>query len=72
MIILAFTACVIGTTPELCKDNTITFLENRKWVTPWQCNHYGQAELAKWKSTHPDYRVVKFKCVPKENQEHEI
>ena len=72
MIILAFTACIIGSAPPLCNDYTVTFLENQKWVTPWQCNHYGQAELSKWKSTHPRYKVTRFKCVPKEKQEHEI
>ena len=72
MIILAFTACVINTAPERCMDYSISFLENAKWVTPIQCVHNAQPELAKWRINHPRYRIARFKCVPGDKQEHEI
>jgi len=72
MIVLAFTACMIDTEPQRCLDYKMKFLENIKWVTPYQCAHYGQPELAKWVVNHPRYKITRFKCTTKEKEEHEI
>ena len=46
--------------PLRCKDVNLTFLAES--VTPFQCFHYGQVELAKWAAEHPMWRVARFRC----------
>ena len=46
--------------PEKCKDLRLSFAAEN--LTPFQCFHYGQMELAKWREGHPNWRVAKFRC----------
>lgn len=47
--------------PLRCKDLNLVFAAES--ITPYQCLHYGQQELAKWSSEHPGWYVVHgFKC----------
>ncbi len=47
--------------PLRCKDVNLIFAGES--VTPFQCFHYGQMELAKWTVEHPGWKIVHgFKC----------
>lgn len=43
------------------KDITLTFVSEQV-VTPQQCVMYGQAEMAKWFTEHPNYKIMRWKC----------
>ena len=46
--------------PKRCKDVHLSFAADN--VTPFQCMHYGQAEIAKWTMGHPNWQVKRFTC----------
>lgn len=59
MFELIITACLIGE-PMSCRDTHLTYLGNVP--TPHQCFQNGMPEMAKWKRTHSDWQITKFKC----------
>lgn len=61
MIEIAAAVCLI-TSPERCRDITLTF--DADSVTPFTCMMNGQLGLAQWTETHPNWRIVRFTCRP--------
>lgn len=62
MIELVLSACSILHGAQ-CKTERLTYMAQS--VTPHQCMLYGQAEIAKWTETHPNWRVHKWSCGPR-------
>ena len=58
MIALVFTAC-LQASPMVCQEQNLLFAEQ---MTPMACLMNAQPELAKWKATHPRWRISSFKC----------
>lgn len=69
MIVLAFTACLIGT-PHFCKPVSLFF--DASEVTPYCCLIRGQVEMAKWIVEHPGWEISRdevgagYRCGPPE------
>jgi hypothetical protein len=61
MIEIAAAVCLIAT-PERCRDVALTFDAEAQSLTPFQCMMYGQAELAKWTTGHPNWKIAKWSC----------
>lgn len=66
MLVLVISACMIDN-PSVCKDARFTFEETN--VTPQQCMFYGQQEMSKWLSEHPNYRIMKWRCDTREQKD---
>lgn len=62
MIHIVASICLIAA-PSPCKDLVLPVEGVYASMTPYQCMHMGQTELAKWFEEHPGYRVERFKCV---------
>jgi hypothetical protein len=61
MLVLALSVCM-AQSPDTCKDVNLTFVADN--TTPTQCMIYGQPEIAKWNTLHPDWTVKKWRCMP--------
>lgn len=59
MIELVFSVCMLSQ-PMTCKDVRMTFLEEQ--ASPAQCMMNGQISMAEWISSHPDWKIGRFKC----------
>lgn len=57
MIELAFVAC-LSFAPDTCEKQSMLFTD----VTPMQCMRGAQPELAKWVSTHQNWRIANWQC----------
>jgi hypothetical protein len=53
------------------KDITLTYYTEQV-VTPQTCMMHGQAEMAKWYSEHPNYKIMRWKCLNTEEQKKRI
>jgi len=71
MISVMFVACLI-TQPLICKEVNLTFLQDIKNITPYQCQHTAGVELIKWAKDHPRYKIARWKCVPENKREFKI
>ena len=58
MIVLAFVAC-LNTSPDQCREVNLVFAEE---ITPMACVMQAQPILAEWATTHPKWRVGRWKC----------
>lgn len=61
MIEIAAAVCLFSA-PDRCKDISLVF--EAEAITPYTCVMYGQGELAKWTSDHPNWRIAKWTCRP--------
>jgi hypothetical protein len=59
MIEILLSVCMVSD-PQRCKDVHLTYAAES--VTPHQCMMFGQAEIAKWSTGHPKWRVDRWKC----------
>nr|WP_299846760.1 hypothetical protein [uncultured Roseovarius sp.] len=57
MIELIFLAC-LGAPPENCEERSLVYTD----VSPVACLMGAQPELARWVSTHPRWRVARWRC----------
>lgn len=62
MIDIIASVCLVAAATD-CKVLVLPVELDYKRMTPHQCMHVGQAELAKWTEEHPGYWVEKFRCV---------
>ena len=58
MIALVFITC-LQTSPTVCEERTMLYQEQ---MTPMACLMNAQPELAKWKATHPNWRITSYRC----------
>lgn len=61
MIEIAAAACMIGAAHN-CRDVVIRFEDEN--FRQSNCMTVGQAELAKWTLSHPNWRITRFSCRP--------
>ena len=59
MITLIILACLIED-PNKCKTFKVNYEEN---ITMKQCQTHSMYDLVKCIQEHPNYRIVRFKCV---------
>ena len=59
MIEIAAAVCLIAE-PARCKDISLTY--ETQSVSVFACAMYGQSELAKWSTSHPGWRVSRWRC----------
>lgn len=55
---LVFTVC-LETDPADCKTREMRIFEP---ITPMACMMGAPAELARWRSEHPNYRIARWAC----------
>jgi hypothetical protein len=55
-------ACLLSD-PSSCKAERFQLFEEN--VTQLSCMRNGMMEAAKWSSTNPKWRVVKYRCEPR-------
>lgn len=61
MIAVIFTACLL-TSPYNCQQIELAF-SGQQALTPFHCQMYGQAELARWVNEHPGWGILSgYKC----------
>lgn len=58
MIALVFVAC-LQSSPTVCQEQNVLFTDQ---MTPMGCLMNAQPEMAKWKNTHPKWRISSFRC----------
>ncbi|MEM0922090.1 MAG: hypothetical protein AAGF44_04985 [Pseudomonadota bacterium] len=58
MMTLVFVTCLIGA-PTECRKNEMPIYEE---ISPMVCLTGAQAELARWRETHPGWRIVQWRC----------
>lgn len=61
MFAITMTICSVlhGAT---CKNAELTYADEGQAATPYACMVGGMIEIAKWQETHPNWRVVHWKC----------
>ena len=67
MIEILFKACLLVLTPTgpVCEAKRISFAEDPRSLSVFQCAFTGQVELAKWASEHPNWRIAGgYRCRP--------
>ena len=57
MIELLIAACLLS---GECRD--FSLLYDSREVSVMTCAISGQTEVARWKSSHPDWRIVRWRC----------
>lgn len=57
MIELVLTVCLIGR-PETCRDERPFF----EAASPVACMVHGQIQAQRWLETHPEWRLVRWRC----------
>jgi len=70
MIEIIMSVCLMGDIKKIdndlsCirpRDVTLTFISEQV-VTPQQCILQGQSEIAKWFEEHPNYKIMRWKCL---------
>ncbi|MEM8843322.1 MAG: hypothetical protein AAGD47_16285 [Pseudomonadota bacterium] len=58
MISLVFVTCLIGA-PINCVKRDLPIYED---ISPIACLMGAQAELARWRESHPGQRIVEWRC----------
>ena len=58
MISLVFVTCLVGS-PTDCRKRELPIYEP---ISQMVCLTGAQAELARWRETHPGWRVVQWRC----------
>jgi hypothetical protein len=62
---LLLSICLL-TAPADCRDeNLVVSMEP---VTPMQCMTTAQQTIAQWNESHPKWRVVRWKCAPRDRR----
>ena len=61
MLELLIGVCLVDD-PSHCRDVHLTF--DVAQVTPGQCVMNGQIAMAEWSGEHPNWRIVKWACIP--------
>ena len=61
MVELFLLVCMVGQ-PNICRTTHLSYSEES--VTLLQCTMYGQVEVAKWASEHPEWRIARWSCAP--------
>lgn len=66
MFYLIISACALAN-PYQCHDVKLAFVEGNQ--SPGSCLFNGQLEIIKWKESHPNFTISKWKCTnkPEEN-----
>lgn len=63
MIEIAAAVCLLSS-PERCRDITLTYEADASEITAFSCMMFGQSELARWSADHPAWRIAKWSCRP--------
>ncbi len=58
MMTLMFMVCLIDM-PDKCEQREMQIFET---VTPMACVMSAPAELARWRGTHPNWRIARWAC----------
>ncbi|MBY8975686.1 hypothetical protein KHP62_07710 [Rhodobacteraceae bacterium NNCM2] len=58
MITLVFVTCLVGA-PIECQKRELPIFEQ---ISPMACMMGAQGELARWRQSHPDSRIVQWRC----------
>lgn len=59
-LVLAVCSILHGQT---CKNVKLTYIADQ--VTPYSCAMYGQIEISRWQTGHPNWSLKKWTCRPK-------
>ncbi|WP_410219206.1 hypothetical protein [Paracoccus sp. (in: a-proteobacteria)] len=62
----AFSAQLAEPLPQ-CRDFSLLFDAHE--VSIMTCMVHGQPQVAKWKETHPDWRIERWQCRPRDLRE---
>lgn len=65
MIAIVLSACLISNA-SVCREHRIPLSTD---VSPMQCMITAQLQLARWSEEHPQWRIVRWKCRPGDQEE---